>query len=73
MMAYAVFVDGKIKIDTVYEVAALSKFHWLAFNSGDYDQDDFSLLNDRRLDIETEFDRYPEAEVRKVSVAEIMH
>lgn len=69
-MAFAVVVEGKLLIDTVYEHACLSKMHYLAFNSGDYDQHDFDY-GENKLDPNVEFTHYPDARIVPVAVQSI--
>lgn len=70
MDAFAVKVGGQLKIDTTYEHESLSKMHWLAYNSGDYDLDDFLMLPDR-LKPGEEFEKYPEAQIVRVKLCEV--
>lgn len=66
-MPFAIIVEGKLLIDTVYEHASLSKFHYLAFNTGDYDQHDFDY-GENKLDPNVEFAFYPDARIVRVAV-----
>lgn len=66
-MAFAVRVEGKVLVDTVYEHEELSKMHWLAYNTGDYDPSDFNH-GEGKLTPSKEFKRYPEAETVRVVV-----
>ena len=68
MRAFAVLEDGKLKLDTVYSSATLSKMHWLAYSTGDYDDSDFYMLPGR-LDSNVEFEKYPEANIVEVAVS----
>lgn len=65
---YAVVKNGKLLVDTVYQTEGLAKFHYLSFQTGDYDQEDFYQKADR-LDWNVEFEKYPEAIVVPVAVS----
>lgn len=73
-MPYAVKIGGKVLVDTVYEHEELSKMHWLAYSSGDYDPEDFLMLP-RKLMPKIEFEKYPEATTVRVVVhaIELVH
>lgn len=71
-MAYCVKQEGRILIDTVYEGPMLSKWHFLCFNSGDYDEDDFINCEGGpwAYKVNAAFKQYPNAQVIAVDVSE---
>ena len=67
MMAYCVKLNGKLLIDTTYEHEEMSKFHFLAFCSGDYDQEEF-YYKPGALRPSEEFLRYPDAMTVQIAI-----
>lgn len=59
-MAYTVIENGRLLIDCTYQHKTNAMIHYLAFYSGDYSLDEFSLGGKVAQE---EFDKYPLAQV----------